>query len=50
MSIRTESARSEVRPEELEQYRRELGRITGHHNFVDPELFAPFGLPGHLDP
>jgi Sigma-70 region 2 len=26
------------------------GRITGHHNFVDPELFAPFGLPGHLDP
>ena len=25
-------------------------RITGHHNFVDPALFAPFGLPGHLDP
>ena len=25
-------------------------RITGHHNFVDPELFAPFGLPDHLDP
>jgi hypothetical protein len=26
------------------------GRITGQHNFVDPELFAPFGLSGHLDP
>ena len=25
-------------------------RITGHHNFVDPALFAPFGLPDHLDP
>jgi RNA polymerase sigma-70 factor (ECF subfamily) len=25
-------------------------RITGHHNFVDPKLFAPFGLPDHLDP
>ncbi len=25
-------------------------RICGHHNFVDPELFAAFGLPGHLDP
>jgi RNA polymerase sigma-70 factor, ECF subfamily len=25
-------------------------RISGHHNFVDPELFAAFGLPGHLDP
>jgi len=26
------------------------GKITGHHNFVDPALFEPFGLPGHLDP
>ena len=25
-------------------------RITGHHNFVDTDLFAPFGLPDHLDP
>jgi RNA polymerase sigma-70 factor (ECF subfamily) len=25
-------------------------RITGHHNFIDPELFATFGLAGHLDP
>ena len=25
------------------------GRIIGHHNFVDPSLFAPFGLPAHLD-
>ncbi len=25
-------------------------RITGHHNFVDAGLFAPFGLPSHLDP
>jgi RNA polymerase sigma-70 factor, ECF subfamily len=25
-------------------------RICGHHNFVGPELFAAFGLPGHLDP
>ena len=25
-------------------------RITGHHNFVDPALFAPFGLPDRLDP
>jgi RNA polymerase sigma-70 factor, ECF subfamily len=25
-------------------------RITGHHNFVNPELFAAFGLPSHLDP
>jgi RNA polymerase sigma-70 factor (ECF subfamily) len=26
------------------------GRIVGHHNFVDPTLFAAFGLPDHLDP
>jgi RNA polymerase sigma-70 factor (ECF subfamily) len=25
-------------------------RIVGHHNFVDPRLFAVFGLPDHLDP
>jgi RNA polymerase sigma-70 factor, ECF subfamily len=24
------------------------GRITGHHNFIDPELFAAFGLPARL--
>ena len=24
-------------------------RIVGHHNFVDPSLFAAFGLPEHLD-
>ncbi|MDQ6715927.1 MAG: sigma-70 family RNA polymerase sigma factor [Actinomycetota bacterium] len=23
-------------------------RIVGHHNFVDPSLFAAFGLPAHL--
>ena len=23
-------------------------RIVGHHNFVDPTLFAAFGLPQHL--
>jgi RNA polymerase sigma-70 factor (ECF subfamily) len=26
------------------------GRITGHHNFLDTNLFAAFGLPDHLDP
>ena len=26
------------------------GRITGWHNFLDPELFPAFGLPRHLDP
>ena len=25
------------------------GRISGHHNFLYPELFAAFGLPPHLD-
>jgi RNA polymerase sigma-70 factor (ECF subfamily) len=25
------------------------GRISGHHNFLFPELFAEFGLPGHLE-
>lgn len=25
-------------------------RIVGHHNFVDPTLFALFGLPARLDP
>lgn len=25
------------------------GRITGHHNFIFPELFEQFGLPPHLD-
>ncbi|MGH3963467.1 MAG: sigma-70 family RNA polymerase sigma factor [Pseudonocardiaceae bacterium] len=24
------------------------GRIVGHHNFLDTELFAAFGLPAHL--
>ena len=24
------------------------GRIVGHHNFLDPELFPHFGLPTHL--
>ena len=24
------------------------GRIVGHHNFLDPELFPLFGLPEHL--
>ncbi len=24
------------------------GRISGHHNFLYPELFAAFGLPSHL--
>jgi RNA polymerase sigma-70 factor, ECF subfamily len=24
-------------------------RIVGHHSFVDPSLFAAFGLPAHLD-
>ena len=24
-------------------------RIVGHHNFLDTELFAAFGLPAHLD-
>jgi RNA polymerase sigma-70 factor (ECF subfamily) len=24
-------------------------KITGHHNFLDPGLFGPFGLPAHLD-
>jgi RNA polymerase sigma-70 factor, ECF subfamily len=24
------------------------GRISGHHNFLSPELFAEFGLPPHL--
>jgi RNA polymerase sigma-70 factor, ECF subfamily len=24
------------------------GKITGHHNFLDPALFAEFGLPDHL--
>jgi RNA polymerase sigma-70 factor (ECF subfamily) len=26
------------------------GRIVHHHNFVDTELFAAFGLPTHLPP
>jgi RNA polymerase sigma-70 factor (ECF subfamily) len=26
------------------------GKITGHHNFLVPELFAAFGLPARLDP
>jgi RNA polymerase sigma-70 factor (ECF subfamily) len=26
------------------------GRITGHHNFIYPDLFAAFGLPDRLDP
>jgi RNA polymerase sigma-70 factor (ECF subfamily) len=25
-------------------------RIVGHHNFLDTNLFAAFGLPEHLDP
>lgn len=25
-------------------------RIVGHHNFLDTDLFAAFGLPAHLDP
>ena len=25
------------------------GRITGHHNFLDTDLFPAFGLPTHLD-
>jgi RNA polymerase sigma-70 factor (ECF subfamily) len=25
------------------------GRITGVHNFIDPDLFRQFGLPMHLD-
>jgi RNA polymerase sigma-70 factor (ECF subfamily) len=25
------------------------GLIVGHHNFVDPSLFTPFGLPEHLE-
>jgi RNA polymerase sigma-70 factor (ECF subfamily) len=25
-------------------------RIVGHHNFLDTNLFAAFGLPPHLDP
>lgn len=25
------------------------GQIVGHNNFVDPALFAAFGLPDHLD-
>jgi len=25
-------------------------RIVGHHNFLDTDLFAAFGLPDHLDP
>jgi RNA polymerase sigma-70 factor (ECF subfamily) len=27
----------------------EDGRITGHHNFVDPDLFAEFGLPDRIE-
>ena len=26
------------------------GKIVGHINFVEPELFAAFGLPDRLDP
>jgi RNA polymerase sigma-70 factor (ECF subfamily) len=26
------------------------GRITGHHNFIYPDLFAQFGLPPSLEP
>jgi RNA polymerase sigma-70 factor (ECF subfamily) len=26
------------------------GVITGHHNFIFPELFAELGLPPHLEP
>jgi RNA polymerase sigma-70 factor (ECF subfamily) len=25
------------------------GRISGHHNFIGPDLFPVFGLPLHLD-
>jgi RNA polymerase sigma-70 factor (ECF subfamily) len=25
------------------------GAISGHHNFLYPDLFAEFGLPAHLD-
>lgn len=25
------------------------GRIIGHHNFLDPALFAEFGLPPHIE-
>ena len=25
------------------------GRIVGHHNFLDTDLFAAFGLPARLD-
>jgi len=25
------------------------GRITGVHNFIDPDLFRQFGLPARLD-
>jgi RNA polymerase sigma-70 factor (ECF subfamily) len=25
------------------------GKITGHHNFLEPDLFTAFGLPSHLD-
>jgi hypothetical protein len=25
-------------------------RIVGHHNFLDTDLFAAFGLPTHLEP
>ena len=25
-------------------------KIVGHHNFVDTDLFAAFGLPDHLRP
>jgi len=25
------------------------GRIVGHHNFLDTDLFAVFGLPARLD-
>jgi RNA polymerase sigma-70 factor (ECF subfamily) len=26
------------------------GRVVGHHNFLDTNLFAAFGLPERLDP
>ena len=25
------------------------GKISGHHNFLYPELFAELGLPDHLE-
>jgi RNA polymerase sigma-70 factor (ECF subfamily) len=25
------------------------GKIVGHHNFLDPDLFGVFGLPTRLD-